>query len=347
MNQNIISVFEQLIQEVQTSNQPNKQFKIRSYRKVIQVIKALKQELKINKDDTLNVDLSTIKGIGPKSIDKIKEILKTNTLQSINKINNTKKTYNLEYNKLLKITGVGPAKAKKLLQEKHTLESLLQDYQNSEINLTHHQRLGLKYYHELEHRIPYKEIQLIEKYIAKTLKNIDSQLGFHICGSFRRKAKDSGDIDVLLYHNKIVKESDIKKMDNYLQKFTTHLQDNNFLVDHLTSTTSPTKYMGFCQLSPKHHVRRIDIRFVPTEHIASALLYFTGSGDFNKAMRTYALKKKFTINEYGIYTLDAKGNKKLRIKTKSESDIFRILGLDYVEPQDRLPTYKFPDIIIS
>ena len=40
------------------------------------------------------------------------------------------------------------------------------------------------------------EIQSIEKYLAKTLKNIDSQLGFHICGSFRRKAKDSGDIDV-------------------------------------------------------------------------------------------------------------------------------------------------------
>ena len=223
---------------------------------------------------TLNIDLSTIKGIGPKSIDKIKEILKTNTLQSINKINNTKKTYNLEYNQLLKITGVGPAKAKKLLEEKHTLQTLLEHYQNPEINITHHQRLGLKYYHELEHRIPYKEFQSIDKYLAKTLKNIDSHLGFHICGSFRRKARDSGDIDVLLYHNKIVKESDIKHMDNYLQKFTTHLQDNNFLVDHLTSTNSPTKYMGFCQLSPKHHVRRIDIRFVHRTYCISTIFYW-------------------------------------------------------------------------
>ena len=54
MNQNIISVFEQLIQEVQTSNQPNKQFKIRSYRKVIQVVKSLKEALTLNDDDTLN-----------------------------------------------------------------------------------------------------------------------------------------------------------------------------------------------------------------------------------------------------------------------------------------------------
>ena len=131
------------------------------------------------------------------------------------------------------LPGYGPAKAKKLLEETQTLETLLEDYQNPEINLTHHQRLGLKYYHELEHRIPYKEIQSIEKYLAKTLKHIDSQLGFHICGSFRRKAKDSGDIDVLLYHNKIVKESDIKHMENYLQKFTTYLHQTSSLNKHI------------------------------------------------------------------------------------------------------------------
>ena len=33
---------------------------------------------------------------------------------------------------------------------------------------------------------------------------------------------------------------------------------------------------------------------------------------------------------------------KFRVKTKTEADIFNILGLDYVEPHNRLPTYKFP-----
>ena len=31
------------------------------------------------------------------------------------------------------------------------------------------------------------------------------------------------------------------------------------------------------------------------------MLYFTGSGTFNEIMRAEALKKKYTINEYGIY----------------------------------------------
>lgn len=341
MNQQIINVFQELIQNVQASSEPNKQFKIRSYRKVIQAIKNLEQQLTLT-NDTLNIDLTTIKGIGPKSIDKIKEILQTNTLNRIEKVNTSNKLYNTQYNQLLKITGVGPVKAKKLLSEEHNLEYLLQNYNDPEINLTHHQRLGLKYFQELEHRIPYKEIQLIEKYISKILKSIDSNLGFHICGSFRRKATNSGDIDVLLYHQHINTENDVKDMDNYLQTFTSHLVSQKFLVDHLTSIDSPTKYMGFCRLSPKYHIRRIDIRFVPTENIGSALLYFTGSGDFNKGMRTYALTQGYTINEYGIYKLDEHGSKKFRVKTKTENDIFRILGLEYVEPHNRLPTYKFP-----
>ena len=39
MNQQIINVFQELIQNVQASSEPNKQFKIRELCKVIQVIK--------------------------------------------------------------------------------------------------------------------------------------------------------------------------------------------------------------------------------------------------------------------------------------------------------------------
>ena len=39
------------------------------------------------------------------------------------------------------------------------------------------------------------------------------------------------------------------------------------------------------------------------------MLYFTGLGDFNKIMRTEALKKGYTINEYGIYKLKKQGKR--------------------------------------
>ena len=45
-----------------------------------------------------------------------------------------------------------------------------------------------------------------------------------------------------------------------------------------------TKYMGICKLNSKSKGRRMDIRFIPYESKVPAILYFTGSGNFNKFM---------------------------------------------------------------
>ena len=46
--------------------------------------------------------------------------------------------------------------------------------------------------------------------------------------------------------------------------------------------------MGICQLDKKHKVRRIDIKAYPKDQYGFALLYFTGSGNFNRSMRLFA-----------------------------------------------------------
>ena len=62
--------------------------------------------------------------------------------------------------------------------------------------------------------------------------------------------------------------------------------------------------------------------------LPAAQLYFTGSGDFNKNMRTFALKKGYTINEYGIYKLTASKEKGEQVHVDTEADIFKVLGLE-------------------
>ena len=93
-----------------------------------------------------------------------------------------------------------------------------------------------------------------------------------------------------------------------------------------------------CSCRWKSKGRRIDIRFIPYESKPAAILYFTGAGNFNKYMRTEALKKGYTINEYGIYTTK-KDNRKLikdkLIPTKDEKEIFELVGMNYLEPKDR------------
>ena len=68
------------------------------------------------------------------------------------------------------------------------------------------------------------------------------------------------------------------------------------------------------------------------------MLYFTGSGTFNTEMRKEALKKGYTINEYGIYTTKKENRKTIKDKlvpSANEKDIFDLVGMEYLEPPDR------------
>lgn len=72
-----------------------------------------------------------------------------------------------------------------------------------------------------------------------------------------------------------------------------------------------------------------DIRLVPEESLASAMLYFTGSSTLNIKMRGIAKSKGMTLNEYGM-KIDGE------LKTfDSEEDIFKFLGMKYLSPIER------------
>jgi len=323
MNVNIIKQFENLV--IQTKQEEGNSFRVRSHYKVIKILKEIDFEILNTKQ------IENIKGIGKNTITRINEIITTGSLSEI-KIHST----NLNTLKdLERITGIGPIKAKKLFNDGMSLESILEDSKNGSLSdiFTTHQLLGIKYFHDIEKRIPYKEITLIDNFLRKELNKINKEVDFEICGSYRRKSPTSGDIDILFY-------SKNKDDNKFLQIFLNHLNEIGFLVDHLTSLDSETKYMGMCKYKT-NPVRRIDIRYISKSSIASAKLYFTGSGEFNKNMRTYALKNGYTINEYGIYKLKADKTKGLKIKTITEKDIFDVIKQDYVEPEDRLSNYKF------
>ncbi|MBU6141829.1 DNA polymerase/3'-5' exonuclease PolX [Patescibacteria group bacterium] len=73
----------------------------------------------------------------------------------------------------------------------------------------------------------------------------------------------------------------------------------------------------------------VDVRIVPKESYGAALNYFTGSKDHNVALRELAIKKGWKLNEYGLFA----GTK--RIAGKTEDEVYRKLGLRYIEPELR------------
>ena len=88
-------------------------------------------------------------------------------------------------------------------------------------------------------------------------------------------------------------------------------------------------YMGVCLAPGDTHYRRLDIKVYPRDEYGSALLYFTGSDQFNRKMRTDAEEMGFKLSDHGLF----KGDKKIRCET--EEDVFKALKLPYKKPSER------------
>lgn len=341
MNQELINIYQKLIDHSNKvyyeSKESSLKFKIINFKKVLKILQDYPNKINSGEDVKEYCKMNNIKGLGAGAVSRINEILETHTLKELPMSNQLEDSKTNEINNLLRVTGIGPSNAKKMVENKITLEKLLNNLNDYWDTLTHHQQIGLKYFKDFETKIPRKEIMSLEKKINKIIKSLDNNFEIHICGSYRRGKLESGDIDILVTHNNIINSEDLEDSD-YLNQLVKVLTEKKLLVDHLTLKGN-TKYMGVCRNSPKGLARRIDIRIIPKESIGCALLYFTGSGEFNVNMRSYALKKGYTINEY--YLQKKKGNKHLVINVKTEEDIFKYLGLEYIEPQNRLPNVKF------
>ena len=65
-----------------------------------------------------------------------------------------------------------------------------------------------------------------------------------------------------------------------------------------------------------------------------AIMYFTGSSEFNQRMRSEVLEKGLSLNEYSLK--DAKTKQPVKHIFHTEKDIFDYLQYEYVEPWDRI-----------
>jgi len=216
--------------------------------------------------------------------------------------------------------------------------------------LTQDQLIGLKYYYDIGAKIPRDEITKIQQLLQTAAAELNNQLIAQCCGSYRRGRARSGDVDCLLFHKGLATENDVRRWESenghILSAFAAKLAALGFLVDHLSC--GDTKYMGLCRMTGAGRTnRRIDIRLMPMNSYATALLYFTGSKNLNTDMRNRALARDMTLNEYGLYKFakdpqgrlikDTKGKniKGEQISTPTEADVFTQVGMKYLEPHER------------
>ena len=271
-------------------------------------------------DITDITQLKDRQGIGKTIMKKFKEFVETGTLKLLERERNNPAHLFTE------IYGIGPKKAK-LLVEKEGITTIEQLRKRAEDLLTNAQKAGLKYYEDILKRIPRKEI---DKYQTK-LQNIFRKVAnpnstLQIVGSYRRGAKNSGDIDIII--------SDPDDDKTVFSKFLDELIRSKVLVEVLTR--GKTKSMGVSKLRGRP-ARRVDFMYTSPEEFPFAILYFTGSKTFNTIMRARALELGYSMNEHGFTRMkNKKKTTKLETIFPNEQSIFQFLGMQYVEPEKRI-----------
>ena len=289
-------------------------FKVKAYEKSIDSLKTLN-----NDSELISSKLLKLPGIGKSIAEKIEQIINTGTCpvyESIKNIKNPKEEF-------MKIHGVGVTKANQLLKNGFKSIDDLKKCENISDYLNSTQIKALPYVEDLEKRIPYETIQKHEELLKQALQLIDPTAELTIAGSYRRKCKDSGDIDIL------VKTPNVKNNSIYL-KFIEKLIEINYIKE--TLSLGNKKFMGICR-EKNSFAKRIDIMYTKPEEYPFAILYFTGSKKFNTNMRGDLLSKGLTLNEYSLKYNNTK--KKVTHKFYTENDIFNYIGYDYIEPENR------------
>jgi len=78
---------------------------------------------------------------------------------------------------------------------------------------------------------------------------------------------------------------------------------------------------------------QVDCRVVEKKSFGAALMYFTGSKEFNVHLRALAQKMRCKINEYGVFDANDKF-----VCGRSEEEIFKFMKMQYIPPELREDT---------
>lgn len=284
-----------------------------------------------------------IYGIGESIAEKIDEIIQTGQIKMLAERSVGERNKS-DVIKLFKtIHGVSDVTAEEWYNARaRSLEDLAVLYNNKQ--MTDAQMLGFFYYNDFQLKIPRAEIDTLKLLLHKLLD--PAQIIFEISGSYRRQLTESGDIDILV--NTATKDNQLINMNSLI----TYLTQIGLIIGNFTPNAT-VKFMGVIRIpnndqNKQNPARRLDIRLIDNKSWPFALLYFTGSKEFNIKMRNRALSMGLSLSEYNIVNQNGQiPENALNIKT--EKDIFDLLKMKYLDPAERTDKVElvFTDVVVN
>jgi len=305
-------------------------FKIRAYANAARSLETFGGNLSDLQDEEA---LAKIPGIGKHIAEKVKELAVTGSLKYLEELRAEFPSAILE---LFSISGLGAKKIKALYEQLRisSIEQLREACESGKVaelagfGETTQTKICKAIEQRTKHfgHFQFGQIAADTESLRRELAAQPAALQVDVAGSYRRRREIVRDVDLVVA---------TKKPAAITEFFVKHPLVES-VIAHGPTKTSVRLRSGI----------QCDLRVVSSAEYPFALNYFTGSKKHNIEMRSRALQRGWTLNEYRLAQLPPdptarteRARKKkppAKIpKVNEEADLYRALGLDFVPPELR------------
>jgi len=295
-------------------------FKIRAYTNAARALETYSGDLAVAAAENR---LGDIQGIGKAIAEKVTELVVTGTLPYYE---NLKAEFPPGVFEMFELQGLGPKKIKALWDKLGVttiaeLEKACKDGRAAAMSgfgkkTADNILAAIQSRAKHAGRFRLGEIAADAERMLGELRELPGVLQAAIAGSYRRRKEIVGDLDFIVATNTPVEVSEF---------FVKHEMVESVIANGATKSSVRLK-IGI----------QADLRVVKNPEYPFALNYFTGSKEHNIIMRQRALARGWTLNEYRLGPDEKPKVTPQPVPPISEErDLYRALGLDYVEPELR------------
>src|SRR6476469_9281413 len=300
-------------------------FKIRAYTNAARAIETFGGNVPDFQDEEA---VAKIPGIGKSIALKIKELAATGSLKYLEELSAQFPAGVLE---LFALPGLGAKKIKALYDQLRisSIEQLQKACEEGRVaelagfGQTTQQKLCDSIAKRAAHAgsVQFGQVAAEAETLRAVLAALDSALQVDIAGSYRRRKEILHDLDLLVA---------TKEPEAIMKFFVSHPLVGSVIARGPTKSSVRLDSGVQC-----------DLRVVSTAEYPFALAYFTGNKEHNIELRSRALQRGWTLNEYRLAPIppDSKAKKKLPVKripeVRDEAELYRAVDLDFIPPELR------------
>ncbi|KAL0221572.1 hypothetical protein RCL1_001426 [Eukaryota sp. TZLM3-RCL] len=321
-------------------NDSTSDFRAMANKKAATIIKKFPIKLTIDNFEQHYDELLSNRAMGTKTLDKIFEILLTGSLQRNVVLDEpTRVIIELE-----KVPGIGPTLATEYYQQGvRCTNDLLEPRFYSK--LPDRIKTGLKYLDDIVQPVPRGIVEKVADLIRESFKLLCLPCRIEAVGSYRRKARESGDVDLLVTTADDICKDSVQNAVNALISLLTkmgHIPPNGIFAN------AGSRVFGLIKIPQDSHYRRFDLFFTTESEYPFRLLGKTGSKNFCRSLRYLAMRRGYTLSDHGLVRReDEKFCVELDIITRddcsrpfvlpatTEEDIFAFFNLPFIPPENR------------